>query len=112
MINFHNKVFICKNVNNREELKETIFFYKQNGSMIQAKYFGEKVKYGELIGLLTEQGVIHVSFSHSDMSSEYFGGTATIIPETGGNQQLKLTSKWNWSDGTNTIEELTMEEIN
>lgn len=112
MVNFHNKVFICGNGANRDVTNETVFFYKQHGSIIQAKYFGGKVKYGELIGLVTDQGILQVSFNHYNTASQYFGGIGTLTPETGENQQIRLQGKWNWGDGNNLEEEFMMVELN
>jgi hypothetical protein len=112
MVEFHNKVFKCRDAfNHRDITNETMFFYKQNGAIIQAKYYGGRVKYGELIGLITDKGVLQISFNHSNTASQYSGGVGTFIPETGKNQQIMLQGKWTWGDGTNLEEEFIMEEI-
>lgn len=113
MVNFHNKVFQCKSIDNhRDVTNATMFFYKQNGSIVQAKYYGGKVTYGELIGLVNNQGILHVSFNHSNHDSQFVGGVGTFTLETGKGKPWILYGKWTWADGSNCEEKLIMEEIN
>nr|WP_263323698.1 hypothetical protein [Neobacillus sp. Marseille-Q6967] len=112
MIDYHNKVFSCKNNKDNEDITiETLFFYKQNGEIVQAKYFGGNVKYGEIIGLVNEQGSLQGSFCHSTYTSQSYGGVCMFTPKRMEDTRVVLLVKWCGADGKNIESEWLMEEL-
>jgi hypothetical protein len=113
MFDYHNKVFtVVRNHDNRDVTNETVFFSKQYGAIVQIKYFGGNVKYGELIGLVDDLGILRASFNHANTSSQFYGGVCTFTPEKWpNNNPMRLQGKWQWADDQNSEGESIIEEL-
>ncbi|NRD77760.1 hypothetical protein HPT25_10040 [Bacillus sp. BRMEA1] len=113
MMDYHNKVLIgIEHVGDWDITDETVFYCKQYGSIVQGKYYGGNVKYGELIGLVNDKGILQAAFSHFNESSLFFGGVCTFTPEKSpANGQLRLQAKWCLAEGQTHVSESVIEEL-
>ncbi|MEL4307871.1 n-acetylglutamate synthase [Joostella sp. CR20] len=111
-INYHNKSFrAVSNSENGQTSEETIFYYKQEGNILTAKYSGGAIKKGHLIGLVSEDGVIDMRYHQIDIEGNLRTGKCKSIPETLEDGSLRLHESWEWtsddfSKGTSVIEEI------
>lgn len=111
MMDYNNKVFTCKTgPDDKDITRETLFISRQTGEIVQVKYFGGNVKYGEIIGLINKQGNLQGSFSHSNSSSQSTAGVCTMMPKIMKDTRIVLHVKWSGADGRNIETEWIMEE--
>lgn len=112
MLDFNNKVFVCsKETEKGEFTRETIFSYKQYGKIVSATYKGGKIRYGELIGMMNDQGIQEVAFNHVTIDSQTYRGTCTMKPCRQANTSYKLTALWLLLEAQNVEEQLELEEL-
>ena len=111
MINYNNKTFRpVSNTENGETSAETIFHYKQTGNILTAAYFGGKIKAGQLIGIVDEQGTIEMRYQQVNDKNELMTGICNSKSEILPNGKIRLHESWRWtsgdcSEGNSIIEE-------
>lgn len=107
MLKFHNKVFVCTSTESSSEIAtETTFYFKQIKNIVKATYNGKGIVYGELIGMINNQGILQATFNYLNAYSRISGGTCTMILE--GNT---LRGIWTVVDENLIESELILEEI-
>ncbi|CAM2845437.1 n-acetylglutamate synthase [Paenibacillus sediminis] len=112
MINYDHKVFrSVTNTDNGEVSDETIFHYKQEGSIIHAEYKGGNILFGTLVGTVNDQGRLSFRYNHVNTEYELRGGICTSIPEILSDGRIRLHEKWKWLDDENSEGESIIEEI-
>ncbi|WP_313189396.1 n-acetylglutamate synthase [Sphingobacterium sp.] len=100
MVNYHNKTFrTVSNSQNGETSSETIFHYKQVGNIVFADYQGGNIKYGHLLGLVSEYGTIEMTYHQVNSSCELMTGKCESIPEILDNGKVRLHENWEWTSG-------------
>ena len=100
MVNYHNKVFKTKNnSDNGETSNDTLFYYKQIGNIVHAEYFGGMIKYGQLMGIVSEYGTIEMNYHHINQDGNIRTGICESIPEILSNGKIRLHEKWQWTNG-------------
>lgn len=111
MINYHNKIFrVIRNAENGETSNETIFYYKQNGNILTAEYFGGKIKCGHLIGLVDEDGNIEMRYHQINVGGELMTGVCISKPELMPNGKIRLYENWEWTSGDKSKGKSIVEE--
>lgn len=111
MIDYNGKVFRpIQNTDNGETSSETVFEYQQNGNILSAIYSGGQIKYGQLIGLVDENGNIDMRYHQVNQKGELMTGICRSVPEILKNGKIRLHEAWQWtsadqSEGTSIIEE-------
>jgi hypothetical protein len=111
MINYHNKSFrVVSNTNNGETSPETIFHYHQDGPILTAEYSGGRIKKGQLIGLVDEQGNIDMRYQQVNQQNELMTGFCRSTPEILPNGRIRLHEKWQWTSGDGDTGESVIEE--
>lgn len=100
MVNYHNRIFrTVSNSENGETNSETEFHYKQIGNIVFAEYFGGSIKYGHLLGLVSEYGTIDMKYHQVNIQGEIMTGTCESIPEILDNGKIRLHESWQWTSG-------------
>ena len=100
MVNYHNKVFrTIENSPTGETNTETEFHYKQIGNIVFAENYGGNIKYGHLIGLVSEYGTIEMSYHQVNNRGEMMTGKCESIPEIMANGKVRLHESWEWTCG-------------
>lgn len=111
MINYHNKIFrVIRNAENGEISNETIFYYKQNGNILTAEYFGGKIMCGHLIGLVDEDGNIEMRYHQINIGGELMTGVCISKPELMPNGKIRLYENWEWTSGDKSKGKSIVEE--
>lgn len=112
MINYHNKKFRpILNSENGETSGETIFLYKQEGSILVADYSGGKIIKGQLIGLVDLDGNIDMRYHQVNTLGELMTGVCKSTPEILPNGKIRLHESWEWTSGDKSSGHSVIEEL-
>ncbi len=98
------------NSENGETSGDTLFIYNQVGNILTSEYSGGKIKYGHLIGLVDENGVIEIRYHQINVNNELMTGICVSTPEKLSNGKIRLHEKWKWTSGDQSEGESTLEE--
>ena len=100
MINYNGKTFKpTTNTENGETSNETVFQYKQVGTIVTADYSGGKIVTGHLIGLVNEKGNIAMRYHQVNDKGELMTGSCNSVPEILENGKIRLHENWEWTSG-------------
>lgn len=100
IVNYDGKLFIPKsNTENGEVNGETIFAYHQNGEIFFADYTGGEIKKGNMIGKVSENGVLDFYYQHMNKSGDIRIGKCHSIPHILENGKVELYEEWQWLNG-------------
>ncbi len=112
MVNYHNRTFhTVSNSQNGETSSETIFHYKQIGNVVFAEYQGGNIKYGHLLGLVSEYGTIDMTYHQVNVAGELMTGKCESIPEILSNGKVRLHENWEWTSGDLSKGKSIVEEV-
>ena len=111
-MNYNNKNFKPVQTSiNGETTGETIFHYKQSGSIITANYQGGSILKGHLIGIVDLEGHINMRYHQVNTKGELMTGVCESIPEVLSNGKIRLHEKWKWTSGDCSQGKSILEEI-
>ncbi len=111
-MNYNNKKFRpISNTENGETSSETIFHYKQEGTILTSTYSGGKIIKGHLIGLVDENGNIDMRYHQINEKGELMTGICNSTPEILENGKIRLHEKWQWTTDDNSKGNSILEEI-
>jgi hypothetical protein len=111
-MNYNNKYFKPVQTSiNGETTDETIFYYKQSGSIVTANYKGGKILKGYLIGLVDSKGHISMRYHQVNTKGELMTGVCLSIPEVLSNGKIRLHEEWKWTSGDGSQGKSIVEEI-
>ena len=111
-INYDQKYFLGKsNTANGQMNSETVFHYRQKGEMVWGTYEGGRIRYGQLIGRLLEDGSIDFRYQHLNTEGELMTGECVSIPEILDDGRLRLHESWKWTTGDGTSGKSVVEEV-
>jgi hypothetical protein len=110
-MNYNGKIFRpVANTDNGETSGDTVFVYKQNGQLLTAEYWGGKIEYGHLIGLVDTQGRIDMRYHQLNTEGELMTGICQSVPELLPNGKIRLHETWEWTSGDQSKGESVVEE--
>lgn len=105
----HNKRFkSIKSSESSEVTAETIFHYRQEGTIIWATYRGGSIRIGTLSGII-EEDHIRFNYQHLNVAGEFRQGRCISKPVRMPDGRLRLEENWEWADGISG--ESILEEI-
>jgi hypothetical protein len=111
-MNYNNKKFRpIQNTENGETSKETIFEYKQEGTILTSEYTGGKILKGHLIGLVDEIGNIQMRYHQVNTKGELMTGICFSTPKILENGKIRLHETWEWTSGDCSKGKSILEEI-
>lgn len=111
-INYNNKRFgVRANSENGETSEETIFHYRQEGSLLTCVYSGGKIRFGQLMGTVDDQGNIDMRYQQINSEGTIMTGVCRSTPEILPDGRIRLHERWRWtsgdcSEGASIIEEI------
>lgn len=112
MISYHNRRFSpVSNSDNGEVDQAMIFEYMQEGNILTCTYRGNQIRYGHLIGLVDDDGVINMRYHQVNAQGKLMTGTCTSTPEILPNGNIRLHESWQWTSGDMSSGESILEEI-
>lgn len=112
MINYHNKKFRpISNTTNGETSDQTIFWYKQEGSIVTSEYSGGNIVKGHLLGKVDPSGNIEMRYHQINLLGELNTGRCFSKVEQLPNGKLRLHETWQWTSGDHSNGQSIIEEI-
>ncbi|VXB28588.1 n-acetylglutamate synthase [Maribacter litoralis] len=111
-MNYNNKRFKpVSNTDNGETSEETIFEYRQKGTILTSTYKGGKIKEGHLIGLVNKDGTIEMRYHQVNTKGKLMTGICFSKPEIMDNGKIRLHEAWEWTSGDRSKGNSILEEI-
>lgn len=111
-MNYNNKKFRpVLNSENGETTEETIFEYKQVGSILTSEYQGGRILKGHLIGLVDVDGKIEMRYHQINQKGELMTGICHSTPEILKNGKVRLHESWKWTSGDLSSGKSILEEV-
>nr|WP_211231572.1 n-acetylglutamate synthase [Eisenibacter elegans] len=109
---YHLKTFQSRsNTDNGEVSSQTIFHYRQQGSIVTAQYAGGGILEGQLIGTVDEAGVIQMHYQHLNTQKQLRTGRCQSTPERLPNGKIRLYENWQWTNGDQSSGHSVIEEV-
>lgn len=90
---------------------DTIFEYFQKGKRLTGKYSGGSIVYGQIVGLVDDQGNLHFRYQHLNNRDELQSGICDSKPEILPDGKIRLHETWQWTCGQQTKGRSIVEEI-
>lgn len=111
-INYHNKKFrSSQNSSNGEVDSTTLFHYSQINDIVTGTYSGLRIKEGQLIAKVIENGALQMRYQHLNDKNEFKYGHCISTPEILENGKIRLHEKWQWDCGDRSKGESMIEEV-
>ena len=112
MINYNNKSFRpISSSENSETTSDTIFLYKQTGTILTSTYKGGHIIEGHLIGSVDTDGIINMRYHQINKNGKLMTGICVSKPEIDSNGKIKLHETWEWTSGDRSKGTSVLEEI-
>lgn len=112
MIDYNDRRFRpVRNSANGETSSETIFHYKQEGNVLSSSYSGGRIRSGQLIALVDDEGHIDMRYHQVNDKGELMTGVCRSIPEVMPNGKIRLHETWRWTSGDGSQGSSILEEI-
>lgn len=99
------------NTANGETSGETVFRYRQRGSILSATYSGGRIVTGHLLGLVAEDGSLDFGYHQINDRNELMTGVCRSIPEVLPDGRIRLHETWSWTSGDHSSGTSIVEEI-
>jgi len=99
------------NTENGDVSGETIFHYRQRGTVVTATYAGGGVIAGHLIANLLPNGQLDMRYHHVNAGGELMLGTCLSTPHLLADGRLAFSEVWQWLSGDRSSGESEIEEI-
>lgn len=88
----------------------TVFDYQQDGDLVMCHYSGGSVREGRMIGIVGENGVLTIRFTHIYTDGRMASGRGESVPEVLPDGRLRLHETFTVFDdghsGTSVVEEV------
>lgn len=111
-INYHDRYFApVTTSDNGEAGNETVFHYRQDGSIVWATYKGGAIRFGSLIAQVCAEGSLEMRYQHINDVGEFRHGRCRSRPEVLEDGRLRLHERWEWLSGDGSKGESVIEEI-
>ena len=111
-INFDQKKFaLLDNSKNGQVNSDTLFYYKQKGTLITAEYYGGSVAYGKIIALRKEDQ-LNMLYQCATTDGQLRAGEAIAEISLTAEGKIRLDLDWHWlnqeeaASGTSTYIEV------
>lgn len=110
-MNYNDKIFRpVSNTDNGETSGDTVFYYRQTGTILTAAYSGGKILQGHLIGLVDAAGNIDMRYHQVNDQGELMTGMCRSTPELLANGKIRLHETWEWTSGDRSQGQSIIEE--
>lgn len=90
---------------------QTVFKYDQRDSLITATYSGGDIEYGQLIGIMGEDGFLDFRYHHVGVDGHLRTGQGRSEPKFTKENKLQLHEVWQWTSGDKSSGTSILEEI-
>lgn len=104
-MNLNNRVFVSEDF-----ITDATFHYTQSEDIVTATIQGRNIMYGELVGLVNQDGIIHFIFNYLGYDSQFYSGKCHLHTKKERNNKYRLYGLCEVS-GTETEKEISLQEI-
>ena len=99
-MNYDGKTFqVVTNTDNGETSPETVFHYRQTGTLLMATYSGGRIVAGHLLGLVDAAGNLDFRYHQLNTDGQLTTGMCQSTPEVLPNEKIRLHECWQWMSG-------------
>jgi len=110
-VNYNGKIFRpIQTSENSETSIDTVFKYKQKGTVLTSNYSGGKIIKGHLIGIVADDGSIEMSYHQINTDGNLMTGVCTSNPKILANGKIRLHETWKWTSGDKSEGKSIIEE--
>lgn len=102
---------VLENSENGALESSTIFEYRQQENVVHCAYNGNKIVYGQLLGVVDEGGKINMSYHQIDKLGNIRTGICLSTPEIMEGGKIRLHERWEWTSGDFSKGHSTLEEL-
>ncbi len=111
-INFDGKTFgLLANSENGEVSTETLFYYKQDDSLVTAEYHGGSIKCGKIIAKQNENNSLEMLYQCLTNEGELKAGSANVKVSINSDGKIQMNLDWQWLNGERSSGTSTYVEI-
>lgn len=111
-INYNNRKFKpISNASNGEVTSEMVFHYKQIDDVISCSYSGDNILSGNLLGTVSANGEIKMSYHQINKKGELMTGICHSKPEILESGLIRLHEDWQWTSGDKSKGKSVLQEI-
>jgi len=111
-MNYNNRKFRpVLNSENGEVSSDMVFDYKQTNNILTCSYDGKNIIKGQLIGLVSDNGEIQMSYHQINQNGELMTGRCNSTPEILKNGKIRIHEQWQWTSGDKSKGKSILEEI-
>jgi hypothetical protein len=82
-----------------ESSSETVFRYRQKGSVVWATYLGGDVTYGTLLARVDREGRLDMVTQHLNKNGDFRSGRCRARTEILPDGRYRLHERWEWTSG-------------
>jgi len=111
-IQYHNRRFRAVETDpNGEVSSNTVFHYRQQGSVVWGTYEGGGIQLGTLTATVNDAGDLDMRYAHVNADGALMTGECQSRPEVLPDGRLRLHERWQWTSGDGSSGESVIEEI-
>ncbi len=112
MIDYNDRRFIpVSNSENGEVSSEVVFHYKQEGHIVNCSYSGGRIRSGQLIALVGDDGCLDMRYHQVNDRGELMTGVCRSTPEVLPDGRIRLHEEWRWTSGDGSAGSSILEEM-
>ena len=90
---------------------ETVFRYRQKGTVVWATYHGGNVSFGTLVGRSGPDGRLEIVYQHLDKNGDFRSGRSHARAEILPDGRYRLHERWTWTAGAEGSGRSVAEEV-
>ncbi len=90
---------------------DTLFHYRQQGSVVWGTYAGGNVSFGTLVAKVRADGRLDMVWQYLNKAGEFHSGTCLSTPEILPDGRYRLHESWQVADGHGTSCSSVIEEV-
>lgn len=94
-----------------ESSSETVFQYRQKGSVVWATYRGGNVAFGTLLARATADGRLEMVYQHLNKNGDFRTGRCRARAEVLPDGRYRLHESWEWTSGATGRGRSVSEEV-
>lgn len=107
-IDYNGRVFRSSSNSETGEVNEsTLFYYRQEGSIVWAEYSGGSIARGFLLGITDSKGALSFSYTSGEIRTGRGVSNPVFLPDG----RVQMNEKWKWTNGDGSEGESVITEV-
>jgi len=97
---FENRRFrTVSNTDTGEAGSQTVFHYRQKGSVVWGTYLGGDIVFGTLVARAGDSGLLDMVYQHLNKNGDFMTGRCRARTEILPDGRYRLHERWQWTSG-------------